>query len=139
MNTFLLDLFYLAAAILFILGLKGLNSPETARRGLMMAEIGMALAIIGTLLHNEIVQFQWILVGVTVGSAIGALMAIFMPYTEVARRPLSCACAARATFGREHTRCPWMLHGGRHPRAYVLTHAAWWQEAICVRHASHSR
>ncbi len=86
MNTFLLDLFYLAAAILFILGLRGLNSPETARRGLVMAEIGMLLAIIGTLLRAEIVQFQWILVGVTIGSAIGAMMAIFMPMTAMPQR-----------------------------------------------------
>ena len=63
MNTLLLDGCYLAAAILFILGLKGLNSPNTARRGLVLAEIGMLLAIIGTLLRGDIVQFQWILVG----------------------------------------------------------------------------
>jgi NAD(P) transhydrogenase subunit beta len=86
MNTLLLDVFYLAAAVLFIFGLKGLNSPETARRGLVLAEAGMLLAIVGTLLRGEIVQFQWILVGITIGSAIGALMAIFMPMTAMPQR-----------------------------------------------------
>jgi len=69
MKTYLLDGCYLAAAVLFILGLKGLNAPATARRGLVFAEVGMLLAVIGTLLHGDIVQFQWILVGVVIGSA----------------------------------------------------------------------
>lgn len=86
MTTYLLDACYLAATILFVLGLKGLNSPVTARRGLVLAEVGMLLAIIGTLLHAEIVQFQWILVGITIGSAIGAAMAIFMPMTAMPQR-----------------------------------------------------
>jgi NAD(P) transhydrogenase subunit beta len=86
MNDILLSAAYLAAAILFILGLKGLNSPETARRGLLLAEIGMLLAVVGTLLHGEIIQYQWILVGLVVGSTIGALMAIFMPMTAMPQR-----------------------------------------------------
>jgi NAD(P) transhydrogenase subunit beta len=86
MNTLLLDGCYLAAAVLFILGLKGLNSPSTARRGLVLAEAGMLLAIIGTLVRGNIVQFQWIVVGVTFGSAIGAAMAIFMPMTAMPQR-----------------------------------------------------
>ena len=86
MNTYLLDGCYLAAAVLFILGLKGLNAPTTARRGLALAEAGMLLAVIGTLLRGDIVQFQWILVGVVIGSAIGAAMAIFMPMTAMPQR-----------------------------------------------------
>src|SRR5215470_13099483 len=86
MNDVLLSAAYLAAAILFVLGLKGLNSPETARRGLLLAEIGMLLAVVGTLLHGQIIQFQWILVGLVVGSTIGALMAIFMPMTAMPER-----------------------------------------------------
>jgi len=86
MKTYLLDGCYLAAAVLFILGLKGLNAPATARRGLVFAEVGMLLAVIGTLLHGDIVQFQWILVGVVIGSAIGAAMAIFMPMTAMPQR-----------------------------------------------------
>jgi NAD(P) transhydrogenase subunit beta len=77
---------YLASAILFVLGLKALNSPQTARRGILMAEVGMLLAVVGTLLRNEIIQYQWILVGLVVGSTIGALMAIFMPMTAMPQR-----------------------------------------------------
>jgi NAD(P) transhydrogenase subunit beta len=86
MSIALLDIFYLAAAVLFVFGLKGLNSPRTARRGLVLTEIGMLLAIVGTLLRQEIVQFQWILVGLVIGSTIGALMAIFMPMTAMPQR-----------------------------------------------------
>lgn len=86
MSAFLADFCYLAATLLFIFGLKGLNSPESARRGLILAENGMLLAIIGTLLRQEIVQYQWILIGVVVGSTIGALMAIFMPMTAMPQR-----------------------------------------------------
>jgi NAD(P) transhydrogenase subunit beta len=86
MSDLLLAPAYLAASILFILGLKALNSPETARRGIFLAEIGMLLAVVGTLLRQEIIQYQWILVGLAVGSTIGALMAIFMPMTAMPQR-----------------------------------------------------
>jgi NAD(P) transhydrogenase subunit beta len=77
---------YLAAAILFIVGLKALSHPTTARRGMFMAELGMLLAVIGTLLYFEIVTWTWILIGVVVGSTIGALMAVFMPMTAMPQR-----------------------------------------------------
>ena len=86
MSDVLLDAAYLAAAILFVLGLRGLNSPQTARRGILLAEVGMLLAVVGTLLRSEIIQYQWILVGLAVGSTIGALMAIFMPMTAMPQR-----------------------------------------------------
>ena len=86
MNDVLLAAAYLAASILFILGLKALNSPQTARRGIVMAEIGMFLAVVGTLLRHEIIHYQWILVGLVVGSVIGTLMAIFMPMTAMPQR-----------------------------------------------------
>lgn len=86
MNTGFWATAYLASAILFVLGLKALNSPQTARRGILLAEIGMLLAVVGTLLRSEIIQYQWILVGVVVGSTIGALMAIFMPMTAMPQR-----------------------------------------------------
>ncbi len=86
MSTVVLDICYLAAAVLFILGLKGLDSPTTARRGLVLAEIGMLLAIVGTLASRDIVEYQWILVGLVVGSAIGSAMAIFMPMTAMPQR-----------------------------------------------------
>jgi NAD(P) transhydrogenase subunit beta len=86
MSEVLLAAAYLAAAILLVLGLKALNSPQTARRGILLAEIGMLLAVVGTLLRSEIIQYQWILVGLAVGSTIGALMAIFMPMTAMPQR-----------------------------------------------------
>ena len=77
---------YLSASVLFILGLKGLSSPATARRGMLQAEIGMLLAVVGTLINHEIVRYEWIIVGLAVGSAIGALMAIFVPMTAMPQR-----------------------------------------------------
>jgi NAD(P) transhydrogenase subunit beta len=77
---------YLAASVLFILGLKGLSSPETARRGNLLAAIGMLLAVVGTLFHSDIISYEWIIVGIVIGSAIGAAMAIFMPMTAMPER-----------------------------------------------------
>jgi NAD(P) transhydrogenase subunit beta len=77
---------YLAAAVLFILGLRGLSSAATARRGMFYAEIGMLLAIVGTLLQHEIVRYDWIILGLVLGSLIGAPIAIWMPMTAVPQR-----------------------------------------------------
>jgi NAD(P) transhydrogenase subunit beta len=77
---------YLAAAVLFVLGLRALSSPATARRGMFMAEIGMALAVVGTLLYTQILTWTYILVGAAVGSVIGTLMAVFMPMTAMPQR-----------------------------------------------------
>jgi NAD(P) transhydrogenase subunit beta len=77
---------YIAAAVLFILSLKWLSHPTTARRGVKVGEIGMVLAIAGTLVHHEIVSYQWILVGAVLGSAIGIPLAVFMPMTHVPQR-----------------------------------------------------
>ncbi len=77
---------YLIAAILFILSLKALSSPATARRGMFMAEAGMLFAVIGALLDHRIVEYQWILAGFALGTAIGAPMAIFMPMTAMPQR-----------------------------------------------------
>ena len=88
---------YLAAAVLFILGLKGLASPATARRGMLYAEIGMLVAIVGTLLQHEIVRYDWIIVGLALGSVIGAPIAIYMPMTAVPQRTaISHMCGALA-------------------------------------------
>jgi NAD(P) transhydrogenase subunit beta len=77
---------YLAAAVLFILALKWLSHPATARRGVKAGELGMLLAVIGTLLKAEIVTYQWILVAFVLGSAIGIPLAVFMPMTAVPQR-----------------------------------------------------
>jgi len=66
---------YLLSAVLFILGLKQLSSPETARRGNRVAAVGMLLAVVATLLDRQIIDFTWILIGLVAGSLIGAIMA----------------------------------------------------------------
>jgi NAD(P) transhydrogenase subunit beta len=81
-----IELTYLAASILFILGLKGLSHPETARRGMIFAEIGMVLAIVGTLLHREIVSYEWIIAGLIIGSLIGGAISIWVPMTAMPQR-----------------------------------------------------
>jgi NAD(P) transhydrogenase subunit beta len=82
----LIQIIYLISSALFILGLRGLNSPVTARRGMFMAEIGMALAIIGTLLNHEIIRYEWIIAGMIVGSLIGAAISIWTPMTHMPQR-----------------------------------------------------
>ncbi len=67
----IVDAAYLVASVLFILGLRSLTKPETARRGMRLAAVGMLAAICGTLLHHEIVSYGWVLVGLTLGALIG--------------------------------------------------------------------
>jgi NAD(P) transhydrogenase subunit beta len=66
---------YLVASSLFIVGLKRLSSPATARSGNSLAAVGMLIAIVATLLVRNIFSFQWIVVGLLLGSALGAVMA----------------------------------------------------------------
>jgi NAD(P) transhydrogenase subunit beta len=85
-QTLLIELSYFVASILFVLGLKGLSHPETARRGMFLAEFGMLLAVIGTLLHRDIVSYEWILVGLLAGSTIGVAMGLWVPMTAMPQR-----------------------------------------------------
>jgi NAD(P) transhydrogenase subunit beta len=77
---------YIVAAALFVLSLKWLSHPRTARRGVRAGEIGMVVAIIGTLMMYHVVDYTWVLVGMVIGSLIGAPMAIWMPMTAVPQR-----------------------------------------------------
>jgi NAD(P) transhydrogenase subunit beta len=67
----LIESAYIAAAVLFVLSLKWLSSPVTARRGVLVGEIGAALAVGATLCNPLLVQYRWIIVGLIVGAAIG--------------------------------------------------------------------
>jgi H+-translocating NAD(P) transhydrogenase subunit beta len=67
-----ISLTYLVAAVLFIVGLKLLSSPRTARRGNAIGALGMLLAIAATLLDQQIISFRWILLGLVIGTALGA-------------------------------------------------------------------
>src|ERR1051325_4437348 len=51
-----------------------------------LAELGMLMAVIGTLLHHEIVSYEWIIAGLLIGSTIGAAMAIWVPMTAMPQR-----------------------------------------------------
>ena len=82
----LVQLLYLAASILFILGLRGLGAAKTARRGILQAEIGMLCAVVGTLLHQDILTYQWILIGLVIGSAVGTAMGLWIPMTKMPER-----------------------------------------------------
>ncbi len=81
--TNLINVAYLAASILFIVGLKGLTSPRTARRGNGLASLAMLIAICATLLDHHIVSYEWILIGIAAGSLIGALAAIKVRLTAM--------------------------------------------------------
>lgn len=75
MNASLVDIVYLVAASLFVLGIKGLSKPRTAVRGNALAAGGMLIAIVVTLLDNKVISFDIILVGLALGAVIGAVMA----------------------------------------------------------------
>src|SRR5262249_24829834 len=79
---------YIVSAVLFILGLKGLSSPKWARRGMFLAEFGMAVAIIGTLFDSRIKLggYAWIAAGLLIGSVVGGLMGLRIPMTAVPQR-----------------------------------------------------
>ncbi|MCF8468713.1 MAG: NAD(P)(+) transhydrogenase (Re/Si-specific) subunit beta, partial [Sneathiella sp.] len=66
---------YLVSAILFILALRGLSSPATSRRGNFMGMAGMAIAIIVTILRPDVLSYEWIIGGILIGGAIGAVIA----------------------------------------------------------------
>jgi len=66
-----IEIIYLVAAALFILSLMWMSSPITARRGVWAGELGMLLAIGGTLLHHGIVDYRWIAIGLVLGSILG--------------------------------------------------------------------
>jgi len=70
-SGYLIEITYLIATALFILSLKWLSSPTTARRGVLAGEVGMALAVIGTLLQQGIVNYQWIAIALVLGTIIG--------------------------------------------------------------------
>jgi len=77
---------YLAAGLLFVFALRWLTDPRTARRGVASGELGMLIAVAATLAKGEVVSYEWILVAIFVGLAIGVPMALFMPMTAMPQR-----------------------------------------------------
>ena len=78
-----IQLTYLVAASLFIIGLKKLGSPATARNGNLLASVGMLLAVIATLLDRQVLNYQMILLSLAIGSAVGAIAAYKVQMTEM--------------------------------------------------------
>ena len=77
------NLAYVIAAVLFILGIKKLSSPKTARNGNTIASIGMLIAIIATVVSFELLDFKLIVIGMIIGSIIGATFAIRVEMTQM--------------------------------------------------------
>jgi H+-translocating NAD(P) transhydrogenase subunit beta len=69
--NFLIEIVYLIATALFVLSLMWLSAPTTARRGVLAGEIGMALAIGGTLFERGIIDYQWVAIALVLGAIIG--------------------------------------------------------------------
>ncbi|ARV57516.1 NAD synthetase [Nostocales cyanobacterium HT-58-2] len=78
-----IQLTYLVAASLFILGLKKLGSPATARQGNVVAAVGMLLAIVATMLDQHVLNYEMILLGLAIGSVLGAIAAYKVQMTEM--------------------------------------------------------
>ncbi|MDH5297559.1 MAG: NAD(P)(+) transhydrogenase (Re/Si-specific) subunit beta [Desulfobulbaceae bacterium] len=79
----LINFIYLLSAVLFMLGLKKLSSPATARMGNTLSLVGMAMAIGATLLNPDIVTFKMIVVGIVVGTVIGVVVAVRVQMTSM--------------------------------------------------------
>ena len=77
------NIFYVLASVLFILGIKKLSHPKTARSGNFLSACGMFVAIVSTLIANDNVDLQMIVIGMIIGSAIGALFAQKVEMTQM--------------------------------------------------------
>ena len=77
---------YLLASALFVLALMWMSSPKSARRGVWAGELGMLLAVVGTLLHHDVVDYELIVLAFVIGSAVGVPMAYMMPMTAIPQR-----------------------------------------------------
>lgn len=86
MRTLFIQVAYIGASILFILGLRSLTRPDKARRGMQQAAVGMLLAIAGTLVNHQILDYKWIILGMAIGGAIGYPLGMRVPMTAMPQR-----------------------------------------------------
>ena len=93
-NQQIIEVLYLVASILFILSLKWLSAPSTARHGVLAGEVGMVLAIAGTLLHHGIIDYKWIAIALVLGSGIGIPLGLVQMTAVPQRTALSHAFGA---------------------------------------------
>jgi NAD(P) transhydrogenase subunit beta len=92
----LIDFAYIVAVALFILALKWLSSPASARRGVLAGEIGAVLAVVATLCNYEIIQYKWIIVALVVGAIVGIPLGMVHMTAVPQRTALSHAFGALA-------------------------------------------
>jgi NAD(P) transhydrogenase subunit beta len=90
----IIEIIYLIASALFILSLRWMSSPSTARRGVWAGEIGMVLAIGGTLLHEGMVDYTWIAIALVIGTIIGIPLGMVQMTAVPQRTALSHAAGA---------------------------------------------
>ncbi|NJB68863.1 NAD(P) transhydrogenase subunit beta [Desulfobaculum xiamenense] len=83
MNLSIINLVYLLASVLFILGIKGLTHPKSAVRGNVLSAFGMLLAVAVTLFDKNILSFEYIFAGIVLGAAIGAVLAMKIEMTAM--------------------------------------------------------
>ena len=93
-NQAIIEIVYLVASALFILSLKWMSTPATAQRGVRSGEIGMALAIAGTLLHHGIIDYTSIAIALVIGSIIGVPLGLVKMTAVPQRTALSHAFGA---------------------------------------------
>lgn len=82
----IIQLSYVISTILFILGIRSLSSPETARRGMKLAALGMLIAVAGTLFNPSIVTYTWIIAGLVVGTLLSLPISLWIPMTKIPQR-----------------------------------------------------
>jgi H+-translocating NAD(P) transhydrogenase subunit beta len=93
-TSYIIEFTYLVATALFILSLKWMSSPVTARRGVRAGEAGMILAIAGTLLSHDIVDYRWVVIALVLGSIIGVPLGMVQMTAVPQRTALSHAFGA---------------------------------------------
>ncbi len=86
MRDTLIQIAYLLAAFLFLVALRALGKPDTARRGMQLAAFGMAVGIAATLLNARIVSYEWILIGSVIGAVAGYPLGKWVPMTAMPQR-----------------------------------------------------
>jgi H+-translocating NAD(P) transhydrogenase subunit beta len=86
MRTTFIQIAYITASILFILGLRSLTRPDKARRGMQQAAVGMFFAIAGTLVNHEILDYKWIAIGMGIGAVLGYPLGMWVPMTAMPQR-----------------------------------------------------
>ncbi len=83
MRPDLIDLCYLVAAILFVVGLKGLTKPRTAVRGNLIGALAMLIAVVVTMLHQDIISIAGVLIAIAIGSGVGVVLALKIEMTAM--------------------------------------------------------